>query len=75
MRQVPPNPNATDDIPESAASYEGGTSGSMAGASAADLKRGFVRDQTKQDYADKYDVLPEEDAPGGFLGRAHGWER
>lgn len=75
MRQVPPNPNATDSVPSSDASYRGGTAGSLSGASAADLKRGFTTDNASQDYADKYGELPDEPLKGGFLGRAKGWER
>lgn len=56
---------------ESNASLAGATAGSKAGASNADLKRGYTKAGPPPDPFAEYPNPPE----GGFVGRPLGWER
>lgn len=59
-------------LPESNASYTGGTNGSMGEATMADLKRGYTK-PAPESSDDQPMFYPETE--GGFVGRPKGWER
>lgn len=61
--------NTSPDLPQSSASYEGGTGGSLAGANRQALKRGFIDGGADTGTEQTYDHNP------GVAGRPHGWER
>jgi hypothetical protein len=63
--------NTSPDLPQSSASYEGGTNGAVAGTNRQALKRGYATCEHPE--GNEY-ATPRE-AQGGFVGRAHGWER
>lgn len=58
-------------LPESSASYDGGTNGAMANTSKADLKRGFSLPKVAEPDSDETNTKPK----GGFCGRPTGMER
>lgn len=67
-----PTPDPVADLPTSSASTAGATASTKAGASAADLARGYTDANVPNDpYADFPPSLPR----GGVVGRPHGWER
>ncbi len=62
-------------LPNTSGSREGASGGSLGGATAKDLERGYIPCD-EQDSG--YDGLMDADDAGpkpGFLGRPHGWER
>ena len=60
---------AGKDLPQSNASYEGGTNGSMGDAKQKDLKKGFVEFKEGESY-DKPTMMTYENS--GFLRRHRG---
>jgi len=66
---------------ESNASIKGGSNGSLGGATTADLKQGYMKqdDKLPSDYCDEDEesFLDElyEKPDGGFVGRPKGFER
>lgn len=58
------------DLAQSQASMQGGTRGSMEDVTRENLKRGYSNAET-----DDAGMDPFLSGPGGFLGRANGWER
>lgn len=65
------------DLPQSNASYEGGSGGGN--PSAADLRRGYSKALDDPMgvgvNGDRVNILFPEPDFGGFLGRPNGWER
>lgn len=62
-------------LPESNAGIEGGTSGSLDGATMADLKRGYTTETEPDNDEDDNDWMNPEPFVSGFVGRSNGWER
>ena len=64
------NKQENDDLKESSASYGG------YGASVAEQKRGYlVEEMDEHAHCHHHHLMEMEKPPGGFCGRARGWER
>jgi hypothetical protein len=69
--------NQNDTLPESSASTDGATKGSLGGASIADVKRGYSDASAGDHMPDLQCCCPMcvGEKQGGFLGRPQGFER
>jgi hypothetical protein len=64
-----------NDIKQSNAGMTGGTNGSLGGAKASDLERGFITDSTEPGHDSNELSKDEKPFEGGFVGRPTGWQR